>query len=82
MARAHKGWRRWRGDMKTLHLADRFAVMVAHLAGEPVPPLPCRVHRAPVPTERDPYPEQQQREVQAAAVWRELASDGEGSAPD
>ena len=50
--------------------------MVQELAGEPLPEppaLPGRVHRAPVPTERDPYPEQQQREVQAAAVWRELA---------
>jgi hypothetical protein len=68
-----------------LHLADRFAVMVATLAGMPPPPppsLPGRVHRAPVPTELDPYPEQQQREMQAAAVWRELASDGEGNAPD
>jgi hypothetical protein len=65
--------------------ADRFDLMVSTLAGEPPPPpppLPGRVHRAPVPNERDPYPEQQQREVQAAAVWRELASDGEGNAPD
>ena len=54
----------------------RWVQMVQELAGEPLPEppaLPGRVHRAPVPTERDPYPEQQQREVQAAAVWRELA---------
>ncbi|MBK7278099.1 MAG: hypothetical protein IPJ42_00765 [Betaproteobacteria bacterium] len=65
--------------------ADRWHAMTLHLAGSPPPPpppIPGRVHRAPVPTELDPYPEQQQREMQAAAVWRELASDGEGSAPD
>lgn len=64
---------------------DRWNQMILGLTGESVPPppsLPGRVHRAPVPTERDLYPEPQQREMQAAAVWRELASDGEGNAPD
>ena len=57
-------------------VVDRWTQMFLVLTGEPPPPalaLPGRVHRAPVPTELDPYPEQQQREVQAAAVWRELA---------
>ena len=63
----------------------RYRVNPKRMASAPPPPppaLPGRVHRAPVPNELDPYPEQRQREMQAAAVWRELASDGEGSAPD
>lgn len=40
---------------------DRFAVMVATLAGMPPPPppaLPGRVYRAPIPDGRDPVAEQ------------------------
>jgi hypothetical protein len=67
--------------MKTAHLADRFAVMVAQLAGMPPPPPPAikgRVFRAPIPDGVDPLAEQWDREHAPATA----ADDGEGDAPD
>ena len=53
--------------------ADRFDLMVSTLTGEPLPeppPLPGRVHRAPIPDGRDPLAEQHDAlEVRLPPGW-------------
>ena len=79
--RAHRNPPHMGRRHEPLHLADRFAVMVAHLAGmpqPPPPPLPGVRHRAPPTDDSDPVAEQWDREHAPATT----ADDGEGSAPD
>lgn len=67
------------------HLADRFGLMVLHLLREPLPPLPAqrgRVIAAPKPPTPEEDAERLDAEVQAARIWRELASDTEGGSHD
>jgi hypothetical protein len=64
-----------------LHLADRWALALAQLRAEKLPPLPeaqGRVHRLPDPTTPDEDAQQRDAELQAAVVWRALADDCEG----
>lgn len=68
-----------------LHLADRFGLMVLHLLREPLPELPAtpgRVIAAPKPPTPEEDAERLDAEVQAARIWRELASDTEGGSHD
>lgn len=66
-------------------LADRFALMLRALTGQPLPELPLmpgrRIVAPPAPT---PEQDAQQRdaEQQAAQVWRALADDCEGATHD
>lgn len=43
-----------------LHLADHWKLMLHHLLGQPLPPLPDapgRIFKAPIPTDSDPLAE-------------------------
>lgn len=65
-----------------LHLADRWAMTLRCLRGEPLPALPAqpgRIVKAPKPMEPEADAELQDAELKAAAVWRELAADNEGA---
>jgi hypothetical protein len=60
-----------------LHLFDRFGLMLRHLTGQPLPPLPPtpgRVHQMPEIT----TPAEDAADLAGAAIWQSLI-DGEGS---
>ena len=68
-----------------LHMLDHWKLMLMQMQGQPLPELPAqrgRVIAAPKPPTPEEDAERLDAEVQAARIWRELASDTEGGSHD
>lgn len=65
-----------------LHMLDHWKLMLMQMQGQPLPELPAqrgRVIAAPKPPTPEEDAAERDVELQAAAVWRALASDNEGA---